>query len=37
VRQVLTAATRPGKPLHGSAEIGLAGSTSVVSDLKKDN
>ena len=34
VRQVLTAATRPGEPLHGSAEIGLAGSTSAVNDLK---
>ena len=35
VRQVLNAATRPGEPLHGSAEIGLAGSTSAVNDLKK--
>jgi RND superfamily putative drug exporter len=34
VRRVLTAATRPGEPLHGSAEIGLAGSTSAVNDLK---
>ena len=34
VRQVLNAATRPGEPLHGSAEIGLAGSTSAVNDLK---
>ena len=34
VREVLNAATRPGEPLHGSAEIGLAGSTSAVNDLK---
>src|SRR5208282_4026750 len=34
VRQVLTTATHPGEPLHGSAEIGLAGSTSAVNDLK---
>jgi RND superfamily putative drug exporter len=34
VRQVLTAASRPGEPLHGSAQIGLAGSTSAVNDLK---
>src|SRR5271165_4448432 len=34
VREVLNAATRPGQPLHGSAEIGLAGSTSAVNDLK---
>src|SRR5271166_5782368 len=34
VSQALTAATRPGEPLHGSAEIGLAGSTSAVNDLK---
>lgn len=34
VRQVLTAASRRGEPLHGSAEIGLAGSTSAVNDLK---
>ncbi len=34
VRQVLLAATRPGEPLHGSVEIGLAGSTSAVNDLK---
>ncbi len=34
VRQVLTASTRPGEPLHGSANIGLAGSTSAVNDLK---
>ena len=34
VQQVLTAATRPGEPLHGTAEIGLAGSTSAVNDLK---
>ncbi len=27
-------ATHPGEPLHGSAEIGLAGSTSAVNDLK---
>jgi len=33
-RQVLTAASRRGEPLHGSAEIGLAGSTSAVNDLK---
>ena len=34
VRQVLTTATHPGEPLHGSGEIGLAGSTSAVNDLK---
>jgi RND superfamily putative drug exporter len=34
VREVLNAATRSGEPLHGSAEIGLAGSTSAVNDLK---
>ena len=34
VREVLNAATRPGEPLHGSAEFGLAGSTSAVNDLK---
>jgi RND superfamily putative drug exporter len=34
VRQVLTTATHPGEPLHGSVEIGLAGSTSAVNDLK---
>ena len=34
VRQVLTTASHPGEPLHGSAEIGLAGSTSAVNDLK---
>ena len=34
VRQVLTAATRPGEPLHGTTEIGMAGSTSAVNDLK---
>jgi putative drug exporter of the RND superfamily len=34
VRQVLTTSTHPGEPLHGSAEIGLAGSTSAVNDLK---
>jgi uncharacterized membrane protein YdfJ with MMPL/SSD domain len=34
VRQVLTAATRAGEPLHGSAEIGLAGPTSTANDLK---
>jgi RND superfamily putative drug exporter len=34
VRQVLTASTRPGEPLHGSSEIGMAGSTSAVNDLK---
>ncbi len=34
VRQVLTAASHPGEPLHGAAEIGLAGSTSAVNDLK---
>jgi putative drug exporter of the RND superfamily len=34
VQQVLTTATHPGGPLHGSAEIGLAGSTSAVNDLK---
>ena len=34
MRQVLTAATRPGEPLHGSADIGLAGATSAVNDLK---
>ncbi len=34
VRQVLNAASHPGEPLHGAAEIGLAGSTSAVNDLK---
>ena len=34
VRQVLTAATRPGEPLHGTDEIGMAGSTASVNDLK---
>jgi RND superfamily putative drug exporter len=34
VRQVLTSSTRPGEPLHGSSEIGMAGSTSAVNDLK---
>jgi uncharacterized membrane protein YdfJ with MMPL/SSD domain len=34
VRQLLTAATRPGEPLHGSAKIGLAGATSAMNDLK---
>ena len=34
VRQVLTAATRPGEPLHGTVEIGMAGSTAAVNDLK---
>src|SRR5208337_2198360 len=34
VRQVLTTATHPGGPLHGSAEPGLAGATSAVNDLK---
>jgi RND superfamily putative drug exporter len=34
VRQVLTTATRPGAPLHGAGEFGLAGSTSAVNDLK---
>jgi RND superfamily putative drug exporter len=35
VQQVLTSATHPGEPLHGAAEIGLAGSTSAVNDLKR--
>jgi RND superfamily putative drug exporter len=35
VQQVLTAATRPGGPLHGTSEVGLAGSTSAVNDLKR--
>ena len=34
VRQVLLAATRPGGPQHGTIEIGLAGSTSAINDLK---
>lgn len=34
VRDVLTTATRPGNILHGADEIGLAGSTSAVNDLK---
>ena len=34
VRKVLTTATRRGEPLHGAGEIGLAGSTSAVNDLK---
>jgi RND superfamily putative drug exporter len=34
VRQVLTTATRPGAPLHGAGDFGLAGSTSAVNDLK---
>ncbi|MGC8643024.1 MAG: MMPL family transporter [Isosphaeraceae bacterium] len=34
VRQVLTLATRPGGPIRGVDEIGLAGSTSAVNDLK---
>jgi RND superfamily putative drug exporter len=34
VKQVVTAATRKGEPLQGTNEIGLAGSTSAVSDLK---
>ena len=30
----MSTASHPGGPLHGSAEIGLAGSTSAVTDLK---
>ena len=32
---VLRAATAPGQPLEGTASIGIAGSTSVVHDLKR--
>src|SRR4051812_17698071 len=35
VQQVLTASTRRGGPLHGTTEVGLAGSTSAVNDLKR--
>jgi RND superfamily putative drug exporter len=35
VQQVLSTATHPGGPIHGTKEIGLAGSTSAVNDLKK--
>jgi RND superfamily putative drug exporter len=35
VHQVMTASTRRGGPLHGTSEIGLAGSTSAVNDLKR--
>ncbi len=34
VKHVLTAASRKDEPLQGTAEIGLAGSTSAVNDLK---
>jgi RND superfamily putative drug exporter len=35
VQQTLSTATHPKEPLHGSTEVGLAGSTSAVNDLKR--
>jgi putative drug exporter of the RND superfamily len=35
VQQTLWTATHPNEPLHGSSEVGLAGSTSAVNDLKR--
>ncbi|QEH33097.1 Membrane transport protein mmpL8 [Aquisphaera giovannonii] len=34
VREALVSSSRSGQPLHGTAAIGLAGSTSAVNDLK---
>jgi RND superfamily putative drug exporter len=35
VQQTLSTATHPNEPLHGTSEIGLAGSTAAVNDLKR--
>jgi RND superfamily putative drug exporter len=35
VLQTLSTATHPNEPLHGTTEVGLAGSTAAVNDLKR--